>query len=65
VLFNGFLLAIGGYDGVSDLKTMEAYNHEKNSWRCVLYCHYLYLNDDDSSLLVFFISHIPYIFSCV
>ncbi|CAM4664992.1 unnamed protein product [Leuciscus chuanchicus] len=33
VLFNDFLLAIGGHDGVSDLKTMEAYNHEKNSWR--------------------------------
>ncbi len=37
VLFNGFLLAIGGFDGVSDLKTMEAYGHETNSWRCVLF----------------------------
>lgn len=37
MLFNGFLLAIGGFDGVSDLKTMEAYDHETNSWRCVLF----------------------------
>ncbi|XP_050948458.1 kelch-like protein diablo isoform X2 [Labeo rohita] len=33
VQFDGFLLAIGGSDGVSDLKTMEAYDHETNSWR--------------------------------
>ncbi|RXN30997.1 kelch 20 [Labeo rohita] len=33
VQFDGFLLAIGGSDGVRDLKTMEAYDHETNSWR--------------------------------
>ncbi|XP_059381468.1 kelch-like protein diablo [Carassius carassius] len=33
VLLNGLLLAIGGFDGVSDLKTTEAYDHETNSWR--------------------------------
>ncbi|KAL7844877.1 hypothetical protein SRHO_G00234160 [Serrasalmus rhombeus] len=32
-VFNGLLLAIGGSDGVSDLKTTEAYDHEANSWR--------------------------------
>ncbi|XP_022532128.2 kelch-like protein diablo [Astyanax mexicanus] len=33
VVFDGLLLAIGGSDGVSDLKTMEAYDPEANSWR--------------------------------
>lgn len=33
MVFNGLLLAIGGSDGVSDLKSMEAYEHETNSWR--------------------------------
>ncbi|KAL2100049.1 hypothetical protein ACEWY4_004443 [Coilia grayii] len=33
LVFNNLLLAVGGYDGISDLKTMEAYEHENNSWR--------------------------------
>lgn len=33
VVFNGALLAVGGYDGVTNLKTVEVYNHETNTWR--------------------------------
>ncbi|XP_049907874.1 kelch-like protein 20 isoform X1 [Epinephelus moara] len=33
VVFNGALLAVGGSDGVTNLKTIEAYCHETNTWR--------------------------------
>ncbi|KAM7391213.1 hypothetical protein PAMP_021917 [Pampus punctatissimus] len=33
VVFNGALLAVGGSDGVTSLKTIEAYSHETNTWR--------------------------------
>lgn len=33
VVFNGALLAVGGSDGVTTLKTIEAYCHETNTWR--------------------------------
>lgn len=33
VVFNGALLAVGGSDGVTDLKTIEMYCHESNTWR--------------------------------
>lgn len=32
-VFNGVLLAIGGHDGDSDLKSIDIYDHETNSWR--------------------------------
>ncbi|TNN50705.1 Kelch-like protein 20 [Liparis tanakae] len=33
VVFNGALMAVGGSDGVTSLKTLEVYCHETNSWR--------------------------------
>ncbi|XP_062418314.1 kelch-like protein diablo [Pungitius pungitius] len=33
VVFNGALMAVGGSDGVTSLKTVEAYCHETNEWR--------------------------------
>ncbi|XP_035643371.1 kelch-like protein 20 isoform X1 [Oncorhynchus keta] len=33
IVFNGSLLAVGGSDGVTNLKTIEVYNHESNTWR--------------------------------
>ncbi|KAA8592554.1 hypothetical protein FQN60_018009 [Etheostoma spectabile] len=33
VVFNGTLMAVGGSDGVTNLKTIEAYSHETNTWR--------------------------------
>ncbi|XP_026177945.1 kelch-like protein 20 isoform X1 [Mastacembelus armatus] len=33
VVFKGALLAVGGSDGVTNLKTIEVYNHESNTWR--------------------------------
>ncbi|KAL6114796.1 uncharacterized protein ACO6RY_05475 [Pungitius sinensis] len=33
VVFNGALMAVGGSDGVTSLKTIEAYCHETNEWR--------------------------------
>ncbi|KAK9522228.1 hypothetical protein VZT92_018705 [Zoarces viviparus] len=33
VVFNGALMAVGGSDGVTNLKTLEAYCHETNTWR--------------------------------
>ncbi|XP_078141508.1 uncharacterized protein LOC144539638 [Centroberyx gerrardi] len=33
VVFNGELLAVGGSDGITNLKTIEVYNHETNTWR--------------------------------
>ncbi|XP_048115121.1 kelch-like protein diablo isoform X1 [Alosa alosa] len=33
LVFNDLLLAVGGSDGVSNHKTMEAYEHENNCWR--------------------------------
>ncbi|XP_054628514.1 kelch-like protein 20 [Dunckerocampus dactyliophorus] len=33
VVFDGALLAAGGSDGVTDLKTIEVYDHESNTWR--------------------------------
>uniref|UniRef100_A0A3B4VIJ4 Si:ch73-29c22.1 n=1 Tax=Seriola dumerili TaxID=41447 RepID=A0A3B4VIJ4_SERDU len=32
VVFNGALLAVGGSDGVTNLKTIEVYSHETNTW---------------------------------
>ncbi|CDQ98340.1 unnamed protein product, partial [Oncorhynchus mykiss] len=36
VVFNGSLLAVGGSDGITNLKTIEVYNHDSNTWRYVL-----------------------------
>lgn len=33
VVFSGALLAVGGSDGLTTLKTIEVYCHETNSWR--------------------------------
>ncbi|XP_064165726.1 kelch-like protein diablo [Anguilla rostrata] len=33
LVFNESLLAVGGSDGIINLKTMELYDHETNSWR--------------------------------
>ncbi|XP_028313999.1 kelch-like protein 20 [Gouania willdenowi] len=33
VVFSGTLMAVGGSDGVTSLKTIEVYNHESNTWR--------------------------------
>ncbi|KAM6965163.1 kelch-like protein 18 [Aplochiton taeniatus] len=33
MVFNGVLLAVGGSDGTINLKTIEVYCHESNTWR--------------------------------
>ncbi|KAL3975448.1 YLP motif-containing protein 1 [Sarotherodon galilaeus] len=33
LVFNGALLAVGGSDGFTHLKTTEVYSHENNTWR--------------------------------
>lgn len=33
VVFNGALLAVGGSDGLTNLKTIEVYCQETNTWR--------------------------------
>ena len=30
---NGQLMAIGGFDGTTYLKTVEVYDHDQNCWR--------------------------------
>lgn len=33
VVFSGALLAVGGSDGFTHLKTTAVYSHENNTWR--------------------------------
>lgn len=42
-MVNGQLMAVGGFDGTTYLKTIEVYDPDANTWRYCIYLDYKFL----------------------